>query len=588
MIYRWAFVMLAVTGAASSLGAVAPPTSEGARLLTVELFSARSVNRLTLIPLSPESASSTDGRPAMQPMTASLQVEWAHDGLRLSPETTAKQLSLSGGFRLQATGAEEVEAAGRWTIAWRQNGLRVLLTLPSEDYVIAALNGEAAPDEPLASLKAMAITMRTFALVNANRHSAEGFGVCDSTHCQALRLGRARPEVTRAVQETAGETLWFGGQRAQVYFTQHCGGMSEPASSVWPTERASYLAGHRADPYCVRRSPAEWHTRIPLDQLSGIFRTQGWRMPSPIESIGVARRSASGRAVLLEVIGQGATAKLSASSFRFAVDRVLGWNQIRSDWYTASVSGGDLEVAGRGYGHGVGLCQAGAFEMAAEGHSDAEILSFYFPGTLSGITASDHGWQKVAGAGWTLLTTDPNAGLLAEGNAAWAKAQSLLPSPGRSTVPLVQELPNTELFRQTTNEPGWMLASTRGSDIFLQPAQVRRNNGGTGALLLHEFLHMLVEQESGEQAPLWLREGMVEMLASQPSGTLDPVDLTAREVDAALAHPQDFAASRRAHLAAARMTAALNARYGTPAVRGFLRNGVPPELMKSLGSAAQR
>ena len=99
-------------------------------------------------------------------------------------------------------------ARGRWTIAWRRNGLRVLLSMPSENYVAAALNGEAAPDEPMASLKAMAISIRTFALVNEDRHHAEAFGLCDSTHCQALRLGQARPEVEMAVRETAGETLW--------------------------------------------------------------------------------------------------------------------------------------------------------------------------------------------------------------------------------------------------------------------------------------------------------------------------------------------------------------------------------------------
>jgi stage II sporulation protein D len=145
---------------------------------------------------------------------------------------------------VQASGAQEILAAGKWTITWRQDGLRVLLTLPSEDYVVAALNGEAAPDEPLASLKAMAISMRTFALVNANRHGTEGFGLCDSTHCQALRLGRARPEVERAVRETAGETLWFDGQRAQVYYTQHCGGMSEPSG--------------------LRSGPATWRGLVPI------------------------------------------------------------------------------------------------------------------------------------------------------------------------------------------------------------------------------------------------------------------------------------------------------------------------------------
>ena len=78
-------------------------------------------------------------------------------------------------MRAGAGDAQEISAAGKWTITWRHDGLRVLLTLPSENYVIAALNGEAAPDEPMASLKAMAISIRTFALANANRHSGGRF-----------------------------------------------------------------------------------------------------------------------------------------------------------------------------------------------------------------------------------------------------------------------------------------------------------------------------------------------------------------------------------------------------------------------------
>ena len=546
------------------------PAPESARSLTVELFSTRTVKTLTATPL---------GQGALP------QVEWAPDGLRLSWGSKRKQLSLSGSFRMQAGAgdAQEISAAGRWTITWQRDGLRVLLTLPSESYVIAALNGEAAPDEPMASLKAMAISIRTFALANASRHNAEGFGLCDSTHCQALRLGNARPEVVRAVRETAGETLWFGGQRAHVYYTQHCGGRSEAGDDVWPAEHASYLAGNHADPYCLRRSPAEWHARIDLGRLSGIFRGQGWQTPSPISAIRVTRRSASGRAELLEVTGQGAPAELSASSFRFAVDRALGWNQMRSDWYTVSVSGVALEMKGRGYGHGVGLCQAGAYQMAAEGHSDTEILSFYFPGAAAGITPAGDGWRRVAGVGWTLLTTGPASALAGEGNAAWAKAQSLLRPPGGSPAPIVEELPSTELFRQTTGEPGWMLASTRGSSVFLQPAAVRRNHGGTEALLLHEFLHVLVEQQAGEQAPLWLREGLVETLAtpgkddSQFRGAMP-----AKELDAALAHPADAAASRQAHQVAAGMAALLCSRYGRAAVRDFLRHGVPSDVLKRL------
>ena len=535
------------------LTAKGPATQpESARDLTVELFSAQRITHLTATPLS-------------DPKTP-LEIEWRKDG---------QPLTLNGRFRLQAAGEEPVIAAGKWTITSQRDGLRVLLTLPSEAYVLAALNGEAAPDEPMASLKAMAISMRTFALENANRHRAQGFGLCDSTHCQALRLGKPRPEVERAVQETAGETLWSGNQRAHIYYTQHCGGKSESAAAIWPDEQASYLAGNRADPYCLRRSPAEWHAAIPLAKLSDIFRAQGWHTPSPIADIRVTRRSAEGRAELLEVTGRGAPAQLSASSFRFAVDRKLGWNQVRSDWYTANVSGVAVEIRGKGYGHGAGLCQAGAYEMATEGKTEAEILNFYFPGAVAGITPTDKGWQKIPASGWTLLTTEPNGTLLAEGNAAWTKAQSLFSGLPGGKAPTVQELPTVELFRQTTGEPGWTLASTRGNTVFLQPAAVRQKNGGTRPILLHEFLHVLVEQQAGSNAPLWLREGLVEILAGPQKENSNLMDLRVSEVETALAHPSDAAVSRRAHQVAAHMTARLCARYGMPAVRNFLRYGVP-------------
>jgi stage II sporulation protein D len=121
----------------------------------------------------------------------------------------------------------------------------------------------------------------------------------------------------------------------------------------------------------------------------------------------------------------------------------------------------------------------------------------------------------------------------------------------------------------------------------LQPAAVRQNNGGTETLLLHEFLHVLVEQQAGEKAPLWLREGLVETLAnSGKTGSEFRVVMPAKELDAALAHPADAAASRQAHQVAARMAALLCTRYGMAAVRDFLRNGVPIEVLKRLPSFA--
>jgi stage II sporulation protein D len=80
---------------------------------------------------------------------------------------------------------------------------------------------------------------------------------------------------------------------------------------------------------------------------------------------------------------------MSASTFRFAVDRELGWDKIRSDLYEVRGTGDHIIFSGRGSGHGVGLCQTGAEEMARQGKSYREILSFYYPGTELGADESE-------------------------------------------------------------------------------------------------------------------------------------------------------------------------------------------------------
>jgi stage II sporulation protein D len=512
-----------------------------------------------------------------------LTLKLMRDGIHVSPETTPRKLvELRGAFRVRLENPQQPEAgqtetaAGRWSISATPAGMRVLLTTSIERYVMAALNGEAAPDEPMESLKAMAVTARTFALVNPHRHAAEGFDLCDSTHCQALRFGATRPEIEQAVRATAGETLWYGARRAATYATQNCGGQTEDAGSVWPGLHAAYLHSH-TDPYCLRRSAAKWHADIDVVQLTNILREQHWKLPAHIDAVQVVKRTPTGRAQLLAIIGEDKKIPVSASSLRFALDRALGWNQLRSDWYDVSLNHGTIRFDGKGYGHGVGLCQAGAFEMASEGRGYREILSFYFAGTQVRITSADMGWSKVAGAGWTLVTTGASHDIVPMANAAWEKAQSLFP-PRTPVHPVVHLMPSTELFRQTTEEPGWMLASTRGSDVFLQPPSLLKAHGSESATLLHEFLHVLVEQEAIPQTPLWLREGLVEALADGPprNRAASAPRMSATVLEAALAHPADAAESQHAHLVSVQSVQRFIDQYGFAAVRGWLHAGVPP------------
>jgi stage II sporulation protein D len=544
-------------------------TPESAVNITVRLFSTQTVQSLTITPLSPTATISTCPTCPGKPIPTKLQID-----------ATTKPLTLEGQLHITAAPDKQITAAGHWQITPTPTGLKILLTLPSERYVIAALAGEAAPDEPPQSLRALAVAIRTFALTNLNRHQPDSFNLCDSTHCQALRFTTPRPEVEQAVRDTAGETLWFGSKRATIYYTQSCGGQTESASNLWPAEHEPYLTAH-PDPYCIRRTPANWHAQITLAELTTIAHQQNWHLPTTIESIRITKRTSTGRALTLELTGHGQTAQLSASSLHFALDRELGWNQLRSDWYTVTLADAALHFDGKGYGHGVGLCQTGAHQMATEGHTYREILAFYFPGTHTGITATDQGWQETQHPNWTLLTTQPTTPLTQLLAQAWAKAQTLFP-PHTPTHPTIQQLPTTELFRQTTAEPGWVRASTHGTQIYLQPPSILSKNDAAQEIILHELLHVLIEQESTDRAPLWLREGLAEALANPTptsgSTTNHQPATNNQQLNTRLANRTNQQQARAAQLEATQKVRQLLQTYGLTTLRTWLRTGPPPTL----------
>jgi stage II sporulation protein D len=566
------WILIAATGGAVGL---AQSPEDAARPLTVELFASHKIDALTITPLGQNETAKLCAGCRAKKVRQPLIVRVQGDAVDLGKNTSAHELEMDGAYRLLPDGgAKPIAAAGVWKIAVSHGALRVLLTMDSERYVALALRGEAGAKEPIESLKAMAIAVRTFALENASRHRGDGFDLCDSTHCQALKFGTPSERVERAVRETAGETLWYGSRRAMVFYTQNCGGRSEDASQAWPGTRAQYLKA-RADPYCMRHGAAQWHAEISVADLERVAQSAGWKLPQKIRAIHLVKRTSEGRVLRLGFLGKDGEVPVSASSLRFALNRALGWNQLRSDWYSVALRSGVLSFDGRGYGHGVGLCQAGATQMATEGRSAAEILQFYFPGTRAGVTATGGLWRPNQQAGWTLWSTSNVGSLAREADAAWGKARALYP-PRAPVAAELWVMPTTELFRQETGQPGWVLASTQGTRVFLQREDVLKRTGREERTLLHEFLHVLVEGEASAQTPLWLREGIVEALAEN-AASRDPAvhfDLHALETD--LTRPPNQPASQRAHAEAARLASAFLARNGLEAVRTWIRSGSVP------------
>jgi stage II sporulation protein D len=472
--------------------------------------------------------------------------------------------------RDEASGTERV-ASGLWHVKRAGAELDVVLTLPSERYVAMAVAGETDAREPVESLKAMAVVARTYAL-NGSHYSARpghlAAELCDSTQCQALRWGAGSAHGDEAVRATAGETLWAGGKRAEVYFSGSCGGQTEDAAAVWPALKGlGYLRGH-ADPFCVRRDGgAKWHAELTLAELTGIARAEGWKLPAQVSAVRVVERSASGRALRVLFTGNGESDAVTASTLRFGIGRALGFGRVRSDWYEAGVRGKAMVFDGRGHGHGVGLCQDGATEMAAEGKSAGEILAFYFPGTVVGISPRGDVWSESLLHGLRVLAV----GRPPDVQASWLEAQKRF-AGGKAVTPTVVFAPTVEIFRQRSGEPGWMLASTRGTEIVVEPSAVVGNS--MPATLLHEMLHVLVESEASPSAPLWLREGLVEVLSGERGGGA----MSEAEMEAELANPGSRQTSEKAHRAAAAKVKAMIGNFGAGTVRGWLRTGPPASV----------
>ena len=268
---------------------------DGGRNVSVLLFSTHKVTAVTLTPLSANAWVSACASCLHKPLNAPLELAGTNE--------------VFAGGMLKVTDVmtrEEKSATGLWHVRSSRDGIDVVLTLPSERYVAAVLNAETSSNDAPEALHSMAIVTRTYALNGRHYSAAPGHlpaDLCDSTECQAMRLGAVSAAIETAVNDTAGETLWFEGRHAEVFFSEHCGGMTEDAATVWPRlHGATYLPSH-ADPYCLRRGTAAWHTEVPLAELTSIASRQGWHLPDPLVSVRVAERSRSSRALRVSFSG---------------------------------------------------------------------------------------------------------------------------------------------------------------------------------------------------------------------------------------------------------------------------------------------
>ena len=279
--------------------------------------------------------------------------------------------------------------------------------LPLEEYIAGVVPNEIGNYSPHEALKAQAVAARSHAvnLLLYNRHTKDGYDLCNGTHCQVYK-GKYQRNVAieAAVMYTAGEIMTTPGRVADATYHSSCGGKTDSSQAIWNGSYIPHLTGStcipEADEYdlSTEAGAANWLHFKPKTTGMSTWEagTLSWERTlsrktlaknlglSRINSIQIIERGRSGRILKLKIQGN----KEIFLSGEYKIRQAFGGSP--SSFFTFAGGAGKsiihppstIVIHGRGSGHGVGMCQVGALRMARQGHEYADILQVYYPKTL--------------------------------------------------------------------------------------------------------------------------------------------------------------------------------------------------------------
>lgn len=259
----------------------------------------------------------------------------------------------------------------------RSGYVDVVEQVATDEYLYGVLPKEVGADWPMEALKAQAIVSRTYVLANKASDPAQRYDVASDVTYQVYGGFDSEADSTnRAVDETKGEILVDQNEQPiQTFFHSSCGGRTETPENVWFRVDPKPAFASIADEFCREDPYAHWQVDMSAAFIRKRLRREGM-LVGEIRQIKLGKKTSSGRPVSLVLETSSGRREIQSNRFRLAI----GPEVLRSTLITELDRNKKLfHWEGRGWGHGVGLCQWGARGRALAGHAYEKILRAYYP-----------------------------------------------------------------------------------------------------------------------------------------------------------------------------------------------------------------
>ncbi len=253
---------------------------------------------------------------------------------------------------------------------WKgKSGLYLINELPLEEYIKNVVSAEVGQNWDMEALKAQAVISRTYALYQKGLNGNINFDLTSSVLHQVYKGTVIDARISYAVMHTGGEVLTYNGRLIEALYHSTCGGMTEDPAEVFGK---SYPYLKPVEASCTVSPYSVWERKMPVEEIEKALRLTG------VKTITIKSYTATKRVKTVEIAHDDGTLTVKSNDLR----KALGWSRLPSTNFEVYRENGTFVFDGKGYGHGVGLCQWSALEMAREGKTYREILSFFYPGTV--------------------------------------------------------------------------------------------------------------------------------------------------------------------------------------------------------------